>query len=268
MLYISKLSKTMTVHASKKTTCLFAGLLLLFCTYNTRAQATMPEMVLVDGGTFVMGSSDKKAEDEEKPAHKVTVSSFYIAKHEVTVAQYKLFCKETKRKLPDAPKWGFVDNHPIVNVSWNDAKAYCDWLAKKTSKPYRLPTEAEWEFAAKGGTKSKNTKFAGSNDIDQVAWYDKNAKQQTQPVGKKAPNELGLYDMTGNVWEWCNDWFKDDYYGHSPAQDPPGASKGTMKSQRSGSWVNYNEDNRITIRISNLVDDTGHFAGFRVAMSK
>jgi formylglycine-generating enzyme len=242
--------------------------LLNLITFSVFAQGEMPEMVLVEGGTFMMGNSSKTADDEEKPMHKVTVSSFYIAKHEVTVAQYKAFCTATKRQMPKPPTWGWNDKHPIVNVSWDDAAAYCDWLSKKTSKKYRLPTEAEWEFAAKGGKKSKKTPYAGSAKIEDVAWYDKNSKNQTQPVGTKIANELGLYDMTGNVWEWCSDWYQMEYYSKSPEANPQGASKGTQRVQRSGSWINEVAYNKITGRISNAPSEKDKFFGFRVAMSE
>jgi formylglycine-generating enzyme required for sulfatase activity len=243
-------------------------LLLNLCSFLLFAQSDMPEMVLVEGGTFTMGNSAKTAEDEEKPAHKVTVKNFYISKYEVTVAQYKAFCTATKRAMPPAPNWGWNEKHPIVNVTWNDAVAYCEWLSKKTGKKYRLPTEAEWEFAARGGKKSKNLKYAGSANIDEVAWYDKNSNKQTQPVGTKNPNELGLYDMTGNVWEWCSDWFLHDYYMKSPVENPQGPAKGNLRVQRSGSWINYFEDNRITIRNANLPTEKDGFFGFRVAMDE
>jgi formylglycine-generating enzyme len=243
-------------------------IVLNLITFSVFAQGDLPDMVLVEGGSFTMGSSAKTAEEEERPAHKVTVSSFYISKHEVTVAQYKAFCTATKRQMPKPPKWGWNDKSPIVNVTWDDAAAYCDWLSKKTGKKYRLPSEAEWEYAAKGGKKSKNTKYAGSAKIEDVAWYDKNSNQQTQSVGTKTPNELELYDMTGNVWEWCNDWFLHDYYPKSPEVNPPGPAKGNQKVQRSGSWINYFEDNRITVRIGNLPTERDGFFGFRVAMSE
>jgi formylglycine-generating enzyme len=245
-------------------------LIAFFCFISTHAfaQGDIPEMVLVEGGSFMMGNGAKTAEDEEKPVHKVTVGNYYIAKHEVTVGQYKAFCAATKRQMPTAPKWGWNDKHPIVNISWADADAYCTWLAKKTGKKYRLPTEAEWEFAARGGKKSKSTKYAGSAKIDDVAWYDKNATQQTQPIGTKTPNELGIYDMTGNVWEWCSDWFLHDYYAKSPEANPQGPVKGNLRVQRSGSWINYFEDNRITVRIGNLPTEKDGFFGFRVAMSE
>jgi len=224
-----------------------------------------PDMVFVEGGNFLMGSED--GEPEEQPIHKVAVSSFYIARYEVTVAQYREFCRETGRAMPETPKWGWHDASPIVNVSWNDAQAYCKWLAQKTGQPYRLPTEAEWEFAARGGVKTKKFRFAGSNNLDEVGWYDKNADRKTHPVGEKMPNELGIYDMSGNTWEWVNDWFDSDYYAKSPKKDPQGPPRGSMRVMRSGSWINYEGDNRIAIRISNLPNETGPFFGFRVAMS-
>jgi formylglycine-generating enzyme len=223
----------------------------------------VPDLVLVEGGSFLMGSED--GEVEERPIHKVSISSFYLAKYEVTVGQYRTFCEATGRAMPEEPKWGWQDHFPIVNVNWKDAAAYCEWLSKKTGQKFRLPTEAEWEFAARGGKATKKLKFAGSNQIDDVAWYDQNAKKQAHGVGLKKPNELGLYDMTGNVWEWVGDWFNEDYYATSPDKDPPGPRNGSMRVMRSGSWINYAGDNRVAIRISNMPDDTGPFFGFRVA---
>jgi formylglycine-generating enzyme len=222
-----------------------------------------PEMVLVDGGSFLMGSND--GEQEEKPVHKVSVGSFYLAKTEVTVAQYREFCRATSRQMPEEPKWGWQDHFPIVNVSWKDAQAYCDWLAQKTGQKFRLPTEAEWEFAARGGKKTKKFNYSGGNAIEEVAWFDKNSNKQAHGVGSKKPNELGLYDLTGNVWEWVADWFGEDYFANSPERDPQGPRSGAMRVMRSGSYVNYPGDNRIAIRISNMPDDTGPFFGFRVA---
>jgi len=232
----------------------------------TKDLPLQPEMVLVEGASFLMGSED--GEVEERPIHKVSVSSFYMAKHEVTVAQYRTFCEATGRAMPEEPKWGWQDNHPVINVNWKDAAAYCDWLAKKTNQKYRLPTEAEWEFAARGGKLTKKRKYAGSNVIEEVAWYDLNAKKQTHGVGLKKPNEMGLYDMTGNAWEWVGDWFNEDYYANSPEKDPQGPRHGSMRVMRSGSWINYAGDNRVAIRISNMPDETGPFFGFRVARSQ
>ncbi|MFH0992112.1 MAG: SUMF1/EgtB/PvdO family nonheme iron enzyme [bacterium] len=213
------------------------------------------DMVYVDGGTFTMGSNDY---DDEKPPHQVTVRNFYIDKYEVTVAKFKQFVDATGYKT-DAEngdgsyKWtgstyekkAGVDwrcdeqgnrrsesqyNHPVIHVSWNDANAYARWAGK------RLPTEAEWEFAARGGTKSRGFKYAGSDDENSVAWNTSNSGGKVHPVGDKYPNELGIYDMSGNVWEWCADWYDATYYSNSPEMNPTGPTSGTLRVLRGGSW--------------------------------
>ena len=194
------------------------------------------EMILVEGGSFVMGDSTKSI---SRPLHNVTLSSFYIGRYEVTVEQYRAFCRVTGRKYPEifetrGGKW--IDNHPAVNMDWNDALAFCKWIGGL------LPTEAQWEFAARGGNKSQGLRYAGSDEADEVSWHtgnvptDEDAVKKTQPVGTKKPNELGIYDMSGNVWEWCSDWFSRSYYKNSIEKDPQGAEKGVRKVRRGGSW--------------------------------
>ena len=231
------------------------------------------DMIYVEGGTFKMGSNDGR--ENEKPVHSVTVSSFYMCIHEVTVAEYKAFCRETSHQMPEEPVWGWNDQHPIVNVSWSDAVAYCDWLSNKKGKTYRLPTEAEWEYAARGGNKSHGYKFAGSNDIDEVGWYNENSKSQnTNSVMKKKPNELGLYDMSGNAWEWCNDKYDEEYYNNSPSIDPVGPDDDDYHYHvlRGGSFCNWRISNpssswRITFRFCDYGDiDKDNEVGFRVVL--
>lgn len=187
------------------------------------------EFVFVKGGSFKMGDSRGF---NSKPVHTVTVKDFYIGKYEVTVSQYRAFCKATERKMPDFyPLWGgWVEDHPMVNISWHDAKAYAEWAGG------RLPYEAEWEYAARGGNQSKGYTFSGSNDPDAVAWHSKNSGERTKPVGLKKPNELGLYDMSGNIWEWCQDWYGTKYYKSSPKENPTGPETGRGKIRRGGSW--------------------------------
>ncbi len=180
-----------------------------------------PGMVYVAGGTFQMGSNK---ESDEKPIHTVTVSSFYMDKTEVTQREYR----KVMGKNPS--NFSGCDECPVEQVNWHDANAY----AKRVGK--RLPTEAEWEYAARGGSAGSPTKYAGSNNIKDVAWYYGNSGKKTHPVGQKQPNALGLYDMSGNVWEWCSDWYDDNYYKNSPKNNPKGPNSGTNRVLRGGSW--------------------------------
>ena len=186
-----------------------------------------PGMFYVAGGTFQMGSNSGGS--DEKPIRTVTISSFFMDKTEVTQAQYR----KVMGKNPS--HFSSCDDCPVESVSWHDANEY----AKKVGK--RLPTEAEWEYAARGGNKSMGYKYAGSNNIKDVAWYDGNSGNKTHPVAQKQPNELGLYDMSGNVLEWCSDWYDSAYYGKSPITDPEGPNSGTLRVLRGGSW--YYDDN-------------------------
>ncbi|OPZ98989.1 MAG: Serine/threonine-protein kinase pkn1 [Bacteroidetes bacterium ADurb.Bin408] len=245
----------------------------------------------IQGGTFTMGSSDSEAASDETP-HTVTVGNFAMMKHEVTVAEFKKFIDDTGYQT-DADKrtgnygsyiwngnqWEKKDgvnwkcgvngslrpqseyNHPVIHVSWNDAVAYAEWLSKKTSQTWRLPTEAEWEYAAKGG---QNYKYAGSDNIAAVAWYNDNSGMKTQEVGQKSPNGFGLYDMTGNVWEWCSDWYKDDYYKTSGSSNPQGPSTGSYRVLRGGSWYYEARGCRSTGRDSDSPDDRSGNTGFRL----
>ncbi len=187
---------------SKKIVFLF---LLMDVFYVSTNAQSYPTMVHVQGGSFSMGADDDNA------GTTMTVKSFSIAQTETTVLQWKTFCNETGHSMPEAPSWGWIDSHPIVNVSWDDAVAYCDWLSDKTSKIYRLPTEVEWEYAARGGSQSKGFKYSGGQSLDNVGWYTDNSGSQTHPVAQKRANELGLYDMSGNVEEWCKDWYNGSH---------------------------------------------------------
>jgi len=165
-----------------------------------------PEMVFVKGGTFMMGSED--GEEEEKPVHQVTLLDFYIGKYPVTFEEYDRFCEATKHPSPKDVAWR-RGRYPVIKINWEDATEYCIWLSEKTKKKYRLPTEAEWEFAARGGVKSRGFKFSNKTDSKEIK-FEKNLHTQTHIVSKNPPNELGLFDMIGgNVWEWCSDLFED-----------------------------------------------------------
>jgi len=198
------------------------------------------EMILVEGGTFQMGS-----EEEEETLHSVTVSSFYIGKYPVT-------WKEWKKVMGSNPSEFEGSLRPVENISWYAAVQFCNELSQKEgltpaykisgtnvtcnwqADGYRLPTEAEWEFAARGGNLSKGYNYSGSNSLDEVSWYWNNSKEETHIVGGKEPNELGIYDMSGNVWEWCWDWY--DEYPSSSQTNPKGASNGSDRVIRGGSW--------------------------------
>ncbi len=251
------------------------------------------DLVYVRGGSFEMGS--EKGESDEKPMHTITLSNYFIGKYEVTVGQFRKFIAATgyktsadinggsylwngsQWKLQPGINWeydalGFKrpeteENHPVIHVSWTDALEYTKWLSSVTGKAFRLPTEAEWEFAARGGMSSNGYTFAGSNDINQVAWSLDNKSNQTFPVGKKQPNELGIYDMTGNVWEWCNDWYDADYYAKSPSTNPQGSKSGLFKVIRGGSWGGLSNFNRVTFRYRYFPGNRGKFNGYRIAAS-
>ncbi len=260
--------------------------------YKEQEKDNLVEMVFVKGGTFQMGSDT--GEDNEKPVHTVQVNDFYIGKYEITVEQFREFVSATSYQT-DAEKsdgsyiwigtkwekqaginWRYdatgnkrgssENKHPVIHVSWNDAIAYCNWLTVQTGKSYRLPTEAEWEFAARGGNQSKRFLYAGSNTVDAVAWYNGNSKNVTHTVGNKQANELGLYDTNGNAWEWCNDWYNQDYYSNSPSNNPKGANTGTDRVLRGGSWFSDPRNGRVTCRIYDTQDNCGSNYGFRVCL--
>jgi formylglycine-generating enzyme required for sulfatase activity len=224
-------------------------------------------------------------EAHEKPEHQVSVRDFYIAKYDVTFDDYDRYCDSMKLPKPGDMGWG-RGRRPVIIVSWLDAVAYCDWLSQQeklnpcylikgkevtfidTANGYRLPTEAEYEYAARGGNKSKKTIYAGAEKPDYVAWYATNSGQQTQPVGHKGPNELGLYDMNGNVWQWVWDIYDGGYYEKSPTHDPKGPSEGPYRSMRGGAW--YNNQNYVTVssRQNNNPAFKQNSVGFRIARNK
>lgn len=234
------------------------------------------EMVWIPGGSFTMGCSAIKISeflnihtkyhpeslDDEKPEHTVRVDGFWMYAYDVTVAHYRTFCGVTGREMPNVPDWGWHDDHPMVNVSWEDAKAYADWVG------VALPTEAEWEYAARGG---KQTTFvwgdawpppngAGNfadetckqsgryNDWNFIEGYD-DGYVNTSPVGAFAANAYGLYDMAGNVWQWCADWYDVGYYAHSPADNPTGPANGSARVLRGGCWFSSGpRPQRVAVR--------------------
>jgi len=221
----------------------------------------------IQGGTFQMGCNRRYAKSDETP-HTVTVGNFDMMKYEVTFAEYDKFCDATGRSKPHDGGWG-RGNRPVIYVSWNDAVAYAEWLSRQTGQTWRLPTEAEWEYAAKGGVETLHATsqlYAGSNNIDEVAWYRDNSGNKTQPVGQKSPNELGIYDMSGNVWEWCSDWYGS--YSSSPTNNPQGASSGTFRVLRGGSWSGYADNCRSANRSNGTPTVRYVNIGFRLCRDK
>ena len=231
-------------------------------------------MKLVEGGTFQMGATSEQgsdAYDSEKPVHSVTLSNYYIGETEVTQALWEAVMGTTIRQQRDKankswPLRAEGSSYPMYYVNWNDCQEFIRKLNQKTGKNFRLPTEAEWEYAARGGKKGKGTKYAGSNTIGNVAWYNDNSGNQTHAVKTKSPNELGLYDMSGNVWEWCQDRYGK--YSSGSQSNPQGPSSGSNRMLRGGSW-NYNAGScRVSPRYSSNPDYRNHDNGFRLALTQ
>lgn len=211
-------------------------------------------LVWVTGGRFVMG--DDGGEADEKPAHEVVVDGFAISKYPVTQRQWTVIMGSNPSEFTGC------DQCPIDRVSWDDAQKFIAILNKLTGKYYSLPTEAEWEYAAKGGLEGKGFRYSGSDDIDQVGWYTGNSNRRPHVVGEKAPNELGLYDMTGNMWEWCQDWYAKFYYELNEKYSPTGPSSGAGRVRRGGSWFTQAINCRVTTRNNvqqDYKDDSGTF---------
>ncbi|MBV6439095.1 MAG: TIR domain-containing protein [Haliscomenobacteraceae bacterium CHB4] len=247
-----------------------------------------PELTLIKGGEFQMGDEHGDLWKDSLPLHQVTVSDFAIGTYPVTNEQFVAFLNEEgNQKEGDVEwinlsgSWGLLEkcrisraesgrfevetnykNHPVTYVSWYGAKAFCRWLSRKTGKMYRLPIEAEWEFAARGGSYGKGLKFAGSNDLSEVGWYRKNSAEHTYLIGQKKPNELGLFDMSGNVWEWCEDWFSS--YDSYLRTNPSGPDKGSQKVHRGGSWLSPAQFCRVADRGKANPEERRSNIGFRI----
>ncbi|MDE5610153.1 MAG: formylglycine-generating enzyme family protein [Bacteroidales bacterium] len=209
--------------------------------YTETAFGMNLEMVYVEGGEFTMGFTSEQGWDlpdsiVEKFTRETKLDSYHIGKYEVTQAQWKAVMGMNSSYFKD-------DNLPVENVSWNDVQEFCKKLSKKAGRKYMLPTEAQWEYAARGGNKSQHYKYAGSNDIDEVAWYYENSYDHleypeygTHLVGMKKANELGLYDMSGNVQEWCLDWYSAVGYDKKDDYNPQGSVEGSNRVMRGGNW--------------------------------
>jgi len=215
-----------------------------------------PEMVFVEGGTFHLGSSS--GQSDEKPVHLVTVSSFNIGKYEVTQVQWKAVIGSNPSYFKDC------DQCPVEQVSWNDVQDFIRKLNAQTGKNYRLPTEGEWEFAAKGGKSSKGYTYSGSNGLLSVAWNTENSGSRTHAVGGKQANELGIYDMTGNVWEWCSDWY--GAYNNFSETNPTGASSGQYRVLRGGSCGDNAYGCRTASRYGFIPGFGNSYGGFRLVL--
>jgi formylglycine-generating enzyme required for sulfatase activity len=219
-------------------------------------------MVMVEGGTFTMGATPEQVEAmahyNEYPDHQVTLSSYCIGETEVTQALWQAV-------MGSNPSSFIGDlNNPVEMVSWDDCQGFVDKLNQMTGKTFRLPTEAEWEFAARGGNKRHGYIYAGSDNIDEVAWYWSNSDDKTHPVATKKANELGLYDMSGNVYEWCQDFF--GYYSSEDQINPTGPVSGYSRIFRGGSWYSDTRDCRVSYRYYNIPDGCWYSVGLRLAM--
>ena len=235
------------------------------------------KMVAVEGGTFSMGATEEQGSDaygSEKPVHQVTLSSYSIGQTEVTqeLWQAVMGSNPSYFQASTDPDYGTNLQRPVEQVSWNDCHTFIAKLNELTGKTFRLPTEAEWEYAARGGNKSQGYKYAGSNNVSDVAWYISNIPSQTigdngygaQTVATKAPNELGLYDMSGNVWEWCQDWY--GYYSSDAQTNPTGPSNGATVVFRGGSWSHSFQSCRVSMRNNCGEMVTDRYIGLRLVL--
>ena len=229
----------------------------------------MADMVLVEGGTYMMGNPDRDRNDEyaKDVPHEVTLSSFYICKYEVTEALWTAVMGSN----PSDHKLG--DNYPVEQVNWYDCQDFVEKLSELTGRHFRLPTEAEWEYAARGGKLSRGYRYSGSYNLDEIGWHAGNAHHYKREVGTKKPNELGLYDMTGNVSEWCQDKLDIEYYHHSPSINPQGPDRSTYKDNRcfrGGSFCDDEKYDELKVYTRNSgmppEEKYGHL-GLRLAMS-
>jgi len=221
-------------------------------------------MVHIPGGDFTIGSPNGQGEDDEHPAHKVRISDFWLGKHEVTFEQYDLFCRETARSLPGDEGWG-RGRRPVINVSWDDAQAYCRWLSQKTARIFRLPSEAEWEKAA-------HARYPWGSGEPTVGMVNMKGGEDgfpfSAPVGSfpRGESYYGVLDMAGNVWEWTADWYAADYFQISPRRDPRGPADGSARVVRGGSWKNGPGLIRSANRSSERPDRRLNVLGFRIVM--
>jgi len=246
-----------------------------------RVNDTKFEMAFVEGGTFTMGctSDPNDCFENEEPTHSVTLSDFYMGRFQVTQQLWNRVMGTTvsqQRNLLDSTLvlYGEGNDYPIYYVNHTECEAFCEKLNQLVSKQlpkgykFSLPTEAQWEYAARGGRKSKGYTYSGDHNIWKVAWYEENSEDKTRKVGLKGRNELGIYDMSGNVWEWCSDWFDGSYYSYSPSTDPTGPGYGYHRVLRGGSWRSIEQGCRVSCRYKNLPNERASNCGLRLALIK
>lgn len=250
----------------------FLSVLFLFAAMSY-GQAV--EMVLVKGGIFNMGNERETLFEDELPVHQVSLDDYYIGVYEVSQSEWQAV-------MGNNPSFYKGDNHPVDNVSWFDALHFCNKLSeksglepcydfkrgntvefKRSANGYRLPTESEWEFAARGGMRSRNYLYAGNDEVDMVAWHKGNSKGETHEGGLLQANELGLYDMSGNVWEWCWDWYASEY-ASEPQVNPDGPSYGVERCRRGGGWHAVAKSSRVTNRIGTPPSTRLNYVGLRL----
>lgn len=268
----------------------FILLMLHLVITSLSAQLDSIPLVFVEGGRFLMGNDTLHGDRDEVPVHEVIVRDFYMGQFEITNRQFCAFLNEMGNQEEGGVTWinlypkikrGGVspfqfkdgrywikpgyEEHPVVRVSWYGAKAFCKWLSEKKGKLYRLPTEAEWEYAARGGIKGEGYEFAGSPNLGEVAWRSSDNKKDliTRQVGLKKPNELDIYDLSGNVWEWCQDWYAP-YPRDGARRDVGGPAEGITKVCRGGRWHKDSADCRIANRNYFRPDYRVYELGFRV----
>ncbi len=238
--------------------------------FQERTLGINMKMIYVEGGSFWMGCTSEQGSDcgeDEYPLHRVNLASYYISECEITQEQWwnvmkNSYYQQQRRQGAEFSVNKLKSNYPVTDVSWEDAQAFCKELSAKTGRKYRLPTEAEWEYAARGGKNSKGRKYSGSSLVENVAWSTENSDEYVHPVGRKVPNELGLYDMSGNVWEWCADSYRE--YRRDAYSSNAESYIGENRVLRGGSWDDAVRYCRVSARYYDHQENRDSYTGFRV----